>query len=57
MAMMLKAVLGAAGGAAVGYAMYRFAGCRTGACPLNSNPYVAMATWGLLGALFVAGGR
>ncbi len=53
---MVRIVAGAVMGAVVGYAIYRFIGCRTGACPLNSNPYISMALWGLMGAL-VAGGK
>lgn len=53
--MALKVVAGALAGAAVGFAMYRFIGCRTGACPLTGNPYMAMLIWGLMGALVAAG--
>lgn len=52
----VRIVIGAVLGAAAGYAVYRYIGCRTGACPLNSNPFVSMAIWGLLGAL-MAGGK
>jgi hypothetical protein len=52
----MRTLLGLVAGAAVGYAMYRFVGCRTGACPLTANPWVAMAVWGFLGAV-LAGGR
>lgn len=52
----MKTVIGLVVGAAVGYAMYRFVGCRTGACPLTANPWAAMAIWGLMGAM-LAGGR
>lgn len=52
----MKTVIGLVVGAAVGYAMYRFVGCRTGACPLTANPWAAMAIWGLIGAM-LAGGR
>ncbi len=27
-------------GALLGYAYYYFIGCRTGSCPLSSNPYI-----------------
>jgi hypothetical protein len=54
MSMVMKSVAGLLVGAAVGFAMYRFVGCKTGACPLTANPWVAMAIWGLMGAL-VAG--
>ena len=51
----LKLILGAVAGAAVGYAMYRFVGCKTGACPLTANPYTAMIIYSLFGALIVGG--
>lgn len=51
----LRIVIGAALGMVAGYAMYRLIGCRTGACPLNSNPFVAMGIWGVMGALVAAG--
>ena len=50
-----RIVAGALIGAAVGFALYRFVGCRTGACPLTANPYVAVAIWGAIGALLAAG--
>lgn len=53
MMVMIRPVVGAAVGAAIGYAVYRFVGCRTGACPLTGNPWVSMIWWGLIGA-FVA---
>jgi len=48
--------LGALAGGVLGYGIYRFIGCQTGACPLTSNPYIAVAIYALLGAL-VAGGN
>lgn len=51
----LRMLIGGAVGVAAGYAIYRFIGCRTGACPLNSNPYVSMAIWGVMGALVASG--
>ncbi len=51
----LRAIVGGAVGAAVGFAMYRFVGCRTGACPLTANPWVAMVLWGLMGILLATG--
>ncbi len=38
-------------GSAVGYAYYRFVGCRSGVCPLTSNPYTSIAYGGLMGYL------
>ena len=50
----LKLVLGAVGGAVLGLLMYRFVGCRSGACPLTANPWIAMVIWGALGAMMAA---
>lgn len=55
--MTARLLAGAVIGAAVGYGLYRFVGCRTGACPLTGNPYVATILWSLLGLLMAAGGR
>ena len=55
MNIILKTVLGAAIGAAVGFAMYKFVGCRTGTCPLSANPWIAMIIWGVMGAIIAAG--
>ncbi|MCS6771759.1 MAG: hypothetical protein NZ740_06995 [Kiritimatiellae bacterium] len=46
--------MGALVGAAIGYAIYRWVGCKTGACPITANPWVSMLVYGMLGAL-VAG--
>ena len=51
-----RTLVGAAVGAAIGFAMYKFVGCRTGACPLTGNPYIAVVIWGVMGAI-VASGR
>lgn len=56
-AVVLKGAAGAVAGGAVGYALYRFVGCRTGACPLTGNPWVSIAIWALFGLLAVTGGR
>lgn len=55
MSIIWRGVLGALVGAAIGFAMYRFVGCRTGACPLTANPFVAMAIWGAIGAMLALG--
>jgi hypothetical protein len=52
---LLKSILGAAAGAAIGFLIYRFIGCRTGTCPLNSNPWISMAVWGVVGFLLASG--
>ncbi len=51
----LRTVIGGLAGVAIGLAMWRFVGCRTGACPLTANPYVAAILWGVMGALVAAG--
>ncbi len=51
----LRVIIGAGVGAGIGFLMYRFVGCKTGACPLTGNPYIAMFIWGLMGALISAG--
>lgn len=53
--MTARILTGAALGAVVGYGLYRFVGCRTGACPLTGNPYIATILWAILGALMAAG--
>lgn len=51
-----RLLIGAVIGAAIGFSMYRFIGCKTGACPLTANPWTSMLIYGVIGAL-VAGGR
>ncbi|MBN2281674.1 MAG: hypothetical protein JXQ65_13920 [Candidatus Marinimicrobia bacterium] len=41
-------------GAALGFAYYKFIGCKSGACPITSNPYISTA-WGALMGYLVAG--
>ncbi|HMP34272.1 MAG TPA: hypothetical protein PKC67_07955 [Kiritimatiellia bacterium] len=50
--MNMRMVIGGLAGAVIGYLVYRFIGCRTGACPLTGNPYIAVALYALLG-LFI----
>jgi len=49
---MLRVALFAIGGALVGWLYYRFVGCRSGACPLTSNPIVSSLYGAALGVLF-----
>ena len=39
-------------GAAAGYAYYRFVGCRTGTCPITSNPWISTLYGAVMGSLF-----
>ena len=41
----LSALTGAAGG----YLVYRFVGCRTGACPLTSKPWTSILYGAIVG--------
>lgn len=52
---LVRIVIGGVLGAGVGLAMYKFVGCRTGACPLTGNPWIAMFIWGLMGVLITGG--
>lgn len=45
----LKTILGIALGAMVGYLYYRVVGCRSGACPLSSNPWISTLYGGFMG--------
>jgi hypothetical protein len=56
-AKMITAIsLGVVVGGALGFANYRFIGCRTGACPLTSNPWIStmygMLLGGMIGSVF-----
>lgn len=53
--MILRTVLFALGGAALGLAYQRLIGCRTGACPITSNPYVS-TLYGAFVGLLASGG-
>ena len=55
MSPLLKTILGAAAGAAVGFLVYRFVGCKTGTCPLTASPWTSMLVWGIVGAIAVSG--
>ncbi len=44
-------------GALLGLAYQRFIGCRTGTCPITSNPYVATIYGAVLGYLLSASHR
>lgn len=37
--------------AAMGYAYYKFIGCRTDACPLTSNPWISTIYGAFVGGL------
>jgi len=49
--MILRTVLFVVGGALVGLLYYRLVGCRSGACPITGNPYIATLYGAVLGFL------
>ena len=51
---MIRLAIGAAAGAALGFAYYRLVGCSTGVCPITSNPYIS-TIYGAVMGLFLAG--
>ena len=48
----LRLGLGAAAGAALGFAYYTFVGCDSGGCAITSDPMVSTGYGALLGGLF-----
>ena len=55
MTLLMRMLIGGVAGAALGFAMYKFVGCRTGACPLTGNPFISMAIYGLIGTMLASG--
>ena len=49
-----RTIIGGIVGAVVGFGIYKFVGCRTGACPLSGNPWIATILWALMGAVMGA---
>ena len=52
--MILRILLGAAGGAILGYGWYQLVGCSTGACPLTSHPVISTLYGMVVGVLIAA---
>jgi len=55
--MLLRIALFVVGGAVIGFAYQRLVGCRTGTCPITSNPYVATLYGAFVGYLASGGFR
>jgi hypothetical protein len=49
--MIVRLAIGVVVGGVVGYGMYRFIGCSTGACPLTANPWISTILGMVFGAL------
>ncbi len=50
---LLKRVFPVIAGAGLGFAYYYFIGCRTGSCPITSNPYISIV-YGAFAGLVLA---
>jgi hypothetical protein len=50
--MTARLIIGAVLGGLGGYAVYRFVGCSSGACPITANPWVSTLYGMVLGAMF-----
>jgi len=47
----VKVIIGVIGGGVAGYLLYRFVGCKTGACIITSKPWSSILYGMLLGLL------
>lgn len=55
--MIIRLVIGAVVGGFLGYGVYRFIGCSSGACPLTSNPWVSTLYGMVVGGIFAGSVR
>lgn len=53
----MKIILFVIGGAILGFAYYRFVGCRSGACAITANPYISTFYGAFMGFLLSGGLR
>jgi len=52
--MTVQLVAGVVVGGLLGYGMYRFIGCSSGACPITSNPWISTIYGMFLGGIAAA---
>jgi hypothetical protein len=50
-----RLAIGVIVGGVLGYGVYRFIGCASGACPITSNPWISTIYGMVLGAVFSRG--
>jgi uncharacterized membrane protein len=51
---MIKIVASVLIGGLIGFAYYKFVGCRTGACMITSNPYISTIYGAVMGGLIAS---
>jgi hypothetical protein len=49
--MIVRLIIGVVAGGLLGYGMYRFIGCSSGACPITANPWISTIFGIVIGAL------
>ena len=49
--MIIRLIIGVVAGGLLGYGMYRFIGCSSGACPITANPWISTIFGMVIGAL------
>jgi hypothetical protein len=48
-----KPLAGAIGGGLLGFGYYYFVGCKSGSCPITSNPYISILFGAVMGVLLL----